>query len=279
MSVIQTFWKPYIYEMILKTFPAVLARREKRWLDKKFVDVRNCPDNASIPRHPQAGQIVDNYQVMHNGLKIVVDSYSSEVNRNLLTALFKDNKGVHEPAEEYAFQEILKTMPEEATMLELGSFWAFYSMWFCSQVKKPHAYMIEPDPERLENGRKNFVLNGFSGNFFNYFIGKTTGQWQEPRRSLFRGTYYVESKTRQINIDDFMKENKIEFIDILHSDIHDNMLAFVPYSLCISSKLSVKSSTSVKSSDVSIGSSINVAHSSFLISLPFIRSPSLFFII
>src|SRR5262249_36874471 len=29
--------------------------------------VRACPDNAFIPRVPEAGQMVDGYQIMHNG--------------------------------------------------------------------------------------------------------------------------------------------------------------------------------------------------------------------
>jgi hypothetical protein len=31
---------------------------------------------------------------------------------------------VHEPLEEYVFQEVLRTMPEAPMMLELGAYWA-----------------------------------------------------------------------------------------------------------------------------------------------------------
>ena len=110
-------------------------------------------------------------------------------------------------------------MPEEATIVELGSWWSFYSMWFCSKVKKPHAYMVEPDLGRLEFGKKNFALNGFKGEFFNYFLGLKSGFWKETKRSILKGTYEVETKTRVICVDDFIEQNKIKFIDILHADI------------------------------------------------------------
>ena len=48
-------------------------------------------------------------------------------------------------------------------MIELGSYWAYYSLWFASQVKDAQNYLIEPDPRRLEIGRKNFELNNKIG--------------------------------------------------------------------------------------------------------------------
>ena len=64
--------------------------------------------------------------------------------------------------------------------------------------------MIEPDPILLELGKKNFALNGMTGDFSNYFIGK-------------------ESQTKKpvsiTAIDDFVLSKSIDFVDILHSDI------------------------------------------------------------
>src|SRR5258707_487821 len=85
-----------------------------------------APDNQFIPRCPEAGQLADAQLIMHNGLRVGALSYAGEGNRDLIVA----NRGVHEPQEERVFQEALKFMPKGATMLELGSFWAFYSMWF-----------------------------------------------------------------------------------------------------------------------------------------------------
>jgi hypothetical protein len=38
------------------------------------------------------------------------------------------NRGVHEPLEEFVFQEVLKRLPEACAMIELGAYWGHYSM-------------------------------------------------------------------------------------------------------------------------------------------------------
>lgn len=88
-------------------------------------------------------------------------------------------------------------------MIELGSFWSFYSMWFNKEVKNANNYMIEPDLFNMGCGKRNFKLNGMHGDFTNAFIGK------ESR----------EGKTATVCVDDFIAEKKIEYVDILHSDI------------------------------------------------------------
>ena len=71
------------------------------------------------------------------------------------------NRGVHEPVEEFAFQECLKVLPHYPTMLELGAYWAHYSMWL--KLKRPNATvtMVEPDERNLRTGVVNFKLNNY----------------------------------------------------------------------------------------------------------------------
>src|SRR4030088_1143609 len=56
----------------------------------KIRDVCAAPDNTRIPRVPQAGQIVNGHLIMHNGLRIVPDSYTGEG----MTRLLEKNRGV-----------------------------------------------------------------------------------------------------------------------------------------------------------------------------------------
>ena len=124
------------------------------------------PDNQFIQRVQNAGVIIKGKQIMHNGLMINLGSYyGSEIAKLLL-----ENRGVHEPQEERVFQEIIPTIAPGSKMLELGSFWAFYSLWFKSKIPHSTCYMIEPDKFNIESGKANFKLNGYQGNFFNYFI-------------------------------------------------------------------------------------------------------------
>jgi len=62
--------------------------------------------------------------------------------------------------------------------------------------------MVEPDRQNLLFGKRNFELNGFRGTFIQAGIGKE-----------------VLRHANSITVDAIRKENKLEFIDILHSDI------------------------------------------------------------
>jgi hypothetical protein len=157
------------------------------------------PDNQSITRVHGAGEIDRDLQIMHNGVKIHVGSYYGDGN----TVLLHKNKGVHEPQEEKAFEEILTQLPANSTMLELGAFWAFYSMSFQKKIKNGINYLIEPDPHALLSGKNNFKLNKMKGHFFNYYVSSTELPGSVPT----------------ISIDRFLELNMISRLTILHSDI------------------------------------------------------------
>jgi len=157
-------------------------------------------DNAFIPRVPDAGAIKGGKQIMHNGLKIHLGSYYGPEYSQLLLL----NKGVHEPQEERVFAQVLPSLPAGSVMIEMGAFWSFYSMWFQKEIPQGISYMIEPDSFNIGQGQRNFRLNGFKGTFVQAFIGEKNNR---------------SGKIPTIAIDDFVAENKIPFIHLLHSDI------------------------------------------------------------
>ena len=81
-----------------------------------------CMDTKFIDKIEDAGKVFDNYQLMFNGVKIKKDCYCGE----WMTELITKSDGFHEPQEEKAFYEVLKRIPDGSTMLEVGSFWAWY---------------------------------------------------------------------------------------------------------------------------------------------------------
>jgi hypothetical protein len=89
-------------------------------------------------------------------------------------------------------------------MLELGAYWGFYSMWFNREVQDARNYLVEPEAENLDFGRRNFELNKMRGEFTHALVGAT---------SMSRDA------GKQICVDDFLAENSIEHLSILHSDI------------------------------------------------------------
>jgi len=179
-------------------------RRKRRSVVDDFWKARidivgAAPDNNFIHRVENAGEIESDVQIMHNGLKIHVGSYYGDGN----TVLLYRNRGVHEPQEERVFNEVLKLLPQDAVMLEIGAFWSFYSMTFQLKIRNGSNFLIEPDPHALLSGKHNFRLNNLKGNFFNYFVSDKN----------------ISGKTPTITVDQFLLDNNIIHLSILHSDI------------------------------------------------------------
>jgi len=168
------------------------------WL-RRIDDVLQGEDRNFISPHPNAGKIVDGFLVMHNGIRIKPLSYYGFP----MLRMFKLCKGVHEPQEERVFQEVLKVMPPGATMLELGSYWAFYSMWFQKTVPDARCFMVEPEEAGLKSGKENFEINGLQGDFTRAFIGNE----------------YRENSPPILTVDWILSNKNIPFLDLLHSDI------------------------------------------------------------
>jgi FkbM family methyltransferase len=131
-----------------------------------------CRDTDRIPKVEGAGEVRDGRQVMHNGLEIVEGCYYGE----WTTEVIRQLRGHHEPQEEVAFHAVLERLASSAegppVMLELGSFWAYYSLWFLHRFPAGRACLVEPDPAYLEVGRRNFELNGVEGTFHQAAVGR-----------------------------------------------------------------------------------------------------------
>jgi len=132
----------------------------------RFREILADPSNEFVSRVPDAGLCKDGLVTMHNGLRVSLDYYA-EFSEILLL-----NKGVHEPQEERLFEVVLQHVPPGGTMVELGSYWAFYSLWFQSVIPGARNWMIEPELKNLEVGKKNFELNQMHGVFKQGLIGK-----------------------------------------------------------------------------------------------------------
>jgi FkbM family methyltransferase len=175
-----------------------------------------CHDSASIPKVSNAGEIMNDaksgrtYQIMHNGLKTFTDSHYGDFNVEIIKLL----KGHHEPQEELIFHKILDSIPQGGTMLELGSFWAYYSMWFNTKIPNAKNYMVEPMQDVIRHGVENFELNGLKGEFVQACVGEKSSasvsfkHWDNSIHDI-----------RQISVDDFLVDKGIKFLDILHADI------------------------------------------------------------
>lgn len=166
----------------------------------------SCRDTDYINKVENAGNIMDcngtKCFLMHNGVVLKTGGFHDRIMKSIINGL----KGHHEPQEEKAFHEVLKTLNKGSVMVELGSYWSYYSLWFNKNIPEAENYMIEPLKENIELGKENFSLNNAEGTFERCFIGQ-------------RNVKNVRDNIPQINIDTFMKKHKLNYVDIIHSDI------------------------------------------------------------
>jgi FkbM family methyltransferase len=124
-----------------------------------------CEDSSLIPKVNYAGEVFHSedfpYQLMHNGLKVASGGYYGDWMRELIQKL----QGHHEPQEEKVFHEINKRASISGLMIELGCFWAYYSLWFLKDHPKRKAVGLEPDPNHLNIAQKNSSANQLGSQF------------------------------------------------------------------------------------------------------------------
>ena len=181
----------------------------------------SCSDTAYIPKVADAGKLIKengkDLQIMHNGAKVLAGGYYGDWMQKIIIEL----NGHHEPQEEKAFYEILKRIKRSSpVMIELGSFWAYYSLWFKMSTKTGVAVCCEPDPKNIKVGRENMGLNGFSEGKNLIFVDAAAGSEDKKMIQLEldsqRGTM-VSVPIR--SVDSIRKEHKLGLIDILHMDV------------------------------------------------------------
>ena len=174
-----------------------------------------CRDTDGLPKVAGAGDVTDGVQLMHNGVKVVEGGYYGE----WMTEVIRRLRGHHEPQEEVAFHAVVERLAATAgpapVMLELGAFWAYYSLWFKQRIPEGRAYLVEPDPAYLDVGRRNFALNGFEGTFHQAAVGRDAAPSQP---------FECESdgQTRPVPVEglrSLLRRFHLDHVDLLFSDI------------------------------------------------------------
>jgi hypothetical protein len=181
----------------------------------------SCKDCDNLERSEKAGQIVveksgEKYQYMFNGVKILYNTYHSP----WMNTIIRNLKGHHEPQEELCFFYVLKTLGKNANMLELGSNWSYYSIWFNKEIEHPFNICIEPIFKNLRNGKNNSNFNDCRNmKFIQGSIGKDYKQ-----NLIFENWDGDLINLTQYNTEYIIKSNNNLYLDIIHSDIQGSEL-------------------------------------------------------
>ena len=181
----------------------------------------SCLDSEEIPKVSNAGELdIDEhgpFQIMHNGLKITKDCYQGP----WMTKVIELLRGHHEPQEELAFYEVLKVLREnpsnfqERTILELGSFWGYYSLWFAKEFPRSQVVCVEPDPIHMAVGQQNFLRNGVIG----HFIAAKISQENRLRSKFLCVSDGVEREVESLSFSGIVKRAGLTSVEIAHVDI------------------------------------------------------------
>ncbi len=168
----------------------------------RFREIISDPLNLMIARCPLAGSVVNGLVYLHNGIRVpVAGPYSYYGKFSQILAL---NRGVHEPLEEYVFQQTLKALGSAPVILELGAFWGHYSMWLLHAHPDGRAIMVEPNKNNFQAGLVNLRLNKLEAETLNGFIGKDA-----------------------IQVDTLLSIRGLDHLDILHADIQGYELEMI----------------------------------------------------
>jgi FkbM family methyltransferase len=192
---------------MLKAPPALLDNLSRAEMTTR------CRDCEAIPKVPNAGSVIsvgnDRIQIMHNGVRVVADGYYGE----WMTSLIERLRGHHEPQEELVFHEVLKHLSPQATMIELGGFWSYYSLWFLKDQPQRRAFVVEPDPNHIAVGKANARINDADIQFVHGCIGSVS-------RPVV--TFATESAGKigipQFSVADLLRINNVATLDLLHCD-------------------------------------------------------------
>ena len=203
-----------VEDVLLKTTPWNMS------VDERVEMTCSCRDTDYIPKVKASGDIQKTtsgkVQIMHNGLKLVYGGYHGD----WMAKIIKNLKGHHEPQEEKAFYEVMqvlqKTKQKSFSIIELGSFWSYYSLWFLKELSSSKAFCYEPDPVNMKIGKKNATVNKLNP----FFESAAAGSADGTLISLALDSNPSENiKVKIRSVDSIVSEHKLEQVDILHMDV------------------------------------------------------------
>lgn len=173
----------------------------------------SCRDADAIPKVADAGEVVTfggkRVQIMHNGVKVVAGGYHGD----WMMTIIRELRGHHEPQEEVVFHELMKHIPQRATMIELGGNWSYYSLWFLQDFPDRASIVLEPDPNFMALGQENAELNDRQIQFIQGSVGDAC----RPRAGFETETAGVVV-IPQITVAEIMRQAGWETLDVLHCD-------------------------------------------------------------
>ena len=126
---------------------------------------------------------------------------------------------------------------KQPTMLEVGCFWALWSLVFRKRFPDGRNVLVELGRRQLEVGRENFRLNDFDyesywGGFFLDKSGTYKNRQYDIEFPKVEGEYYCDDLSGEmvgpeLNFMDIYRQSSLDTIDLLHMDIQGSELPLI----------------------------------------------------
>jgi len=110
-------------------------------------------------------------------------------------------------------------------MVELGCFWAYYSLWYLSEVPNSSAIGVEPDKEHLLIGQRNAKLNSLSNRI--HFINAWIGGVRVKNYSAPTENSSAPITLPMLNGDSLLDISGGKVVELLHLDTQGAELDFI----------------------------------------------------
>lgn len=184
-----------------------------------------CKDCEHIPKVADAGRIIETesgpVQIMHNGVKVVAGGYHGDWMAHVIRAL----RGHHEPQEELIFDSLLRLCRHNSLIVELGAFWAYYSLWYLHEIPGSRAICVEPDPQNRAVGERNIALNDVQQRVA--LQSAWVGEKEQAAFALHAESLGTELTLPCFNMDSISRLAGENTIEILHMDVQGAELPFL----------------------------------------------------
>ena len=137
-----------------------------------------------------------------------------------MTEIISKLRGHHEPQEELVFHHIVNRIDSTSAapaMIEFGSFWTYYGMWFAQRHPGSRVIAVEPDPGYLPVGRRNWDLNDLAAQvtFVHGLIGSEPGQTTDFVAESDGQTYQV----LQHDLASVLAAYELDHVDLVLADV------------------------------------------------------------
>tara|TARA_R110001606_G_scaffold102807_5_gene225413 strand:+ start:10708 stop:11544 length:837 start_codon:yes stop_codon:yes gene_type:complete len=173
-----------------------------------------CPDLAALNPVEGAGEVFEQdgerVQRLQFGGLVTADTYYGA----WMTELISKCRGAHEPQEERVFAAVLDALSPKPTMIELGGYWCFYSIWLGLQRPGASQVIIEPIAERRAVGERNLALNNLAMPIRRAAIGAAPSMLPE-----FKTGAEIEKDMPVVTVDQLADEMGWDSVDLLHADV------------------------------------------------------------